>query len=169
MSETQQKQLPSSTGAANKASQTDYIDLTELFFKLIEHWKLLLSLALICGIGAGLYTHFLITPLYRATSTIYVLSRRDSAINMSDLQIGTALTSDYIKVFKMWEVHGEVIDNLDLPYNYSQMQNMLSVTNDANTRITGRVPDKSDQVIYMIYHIPICPDDSQLTWHILHS
>ena len=54
---------------------------------------------------------------------------------MSDLQIGTALTSDYIKVFKMWEVHEEVISNLDLPYTYGQMRSMLSVVNENDTRM----------------------------------
>lgn len=54
---------------------------------------------------------------------------------MADLQIGTALTSDYIKVFKMWEVHEEVISNLNLPYSYTQMCDGLSVVNDADTRM----------------------------------
>ena len=127
------------------------IDLVELFFKLLQHWKLVVTLAIIFGIGAGAYTRYLVTPLYRATSTIYVLSRRDSAINMADLQIGSALTSDYIKVFTMWEVHGEVIDNLGLPYSYTQMRRMLSVTNDSDTRmldiaITSRDPQEAADI-----------------------
>ena len=64
-----------------------------------------------------------------------MLSRSDSAINMSDLQIGTALTKDYIKVFKMWEVHEKVISNLNLPYSYSLMRSRLSVVNDTDTRM----------------------------------
>lgn len=46
-----------------------------------------------------------------------------------------APTSDYIKVFKMWEVHEEVISNLNLPYSYKQMQQMLTVANDTGTRM----------------------------------
>ena len=90
---------------------------------------------MVLALAAGIYTVFLVTPMYEATSTIYVLSRSDSAINMADLQIGTALTSDYIKVFKMWEVHEEVISNLNLPYSYTQMCDGLSVVNDADTRM----------------------------------
>ena len=127
----QQKQL-ATTQDVNKV---DYIDLEDFLFRLLDRWVFVLSLALICGIGVGIITHFCVTPKYKATSTIYVLSRRDSAINMSDLQIGSALTSDYIKVFKMWEVHDEVISNLDLPYSYKQMQKMLSVINDNDTRM----------------------------------
>ena len=109
------------------------IDLVELLYRMLASWKLIAGLALLFALVAGIYTSYFVTPLYKATSTIYVLSRRDSAINMSDLQIGTALTSDYIKVFDMWEVHEEVISNLDLPYSYSQMRGMLSVVNTADT------------------------------------
>ena len=35
----------------------------------------------------------------------------------------------------MWEVHEEVISNLNLPYTYAQMRGMLSVVNDADTRM----------------------------------
>lgn len=107
----------------------------ELMYRLLGSWKLLVSLMLSFAVAFGIYTSFFVTPLYSATSTIYVLSRRDSVISMSDLQIGTALTSDYIKVFKMWEVHEEVISNLNLPYSYKQMQQMLTVANDTGTRM----------------------------------
>ena len=83
----------------------------------------------------GVYTFCFVTPMYQATATIYVLSRSDSAINMADLQMGTALTSDYIKVFQMWEVHEQVISSLNLPYTYPYMRQHLSVTNDSNTRM----------------------------------
>ena len=94
------------------------IDLIELLYRLLANWKLIAGSAIAVAIVAALVTLLLMTPKYEATSTIYVLSRSDSAINMSDLQIGTALTSDYIKVFDMWEVHEGVISNLNLPYNY---------------------------------------------------
>lgn len=111
------------------------IDLVELFYRLLASWKWIAAAAAAGMILAFLITYFLVTPLYRASSTIYVLTRKDSAINMSDLQIGAALTQDYVKVFDMWEVHEEVISNLDLPYSYSQMRSHLSVTNATGTRM----------------------------------
>ena len=95
------------------------IDLVDLAYRLLAGWKLIVALALVFALAMGIYTFGFVTPMYQATATIYVLSPRDSAINMSDLQIGTELTSDYIKVFQMWEVHEGVISNLDLPYSYS--------------------------------------------------
>ena len=118
------------TAAVGKA-----FDPVELMYRLLSRWKLIAGLAALLALAAGLYTAFFVAPVYEATSTIYVISRRDSAINMADLQIGSALTSDYIKVFKMWEVHEEVISNLNLPYTYTQMRSNLSVVNDAGTRM----------------------------------
>lgn len=136
MADQQKKRNRLTEGASvQQQNENAEIDLVELMYRLLGSWKLLLCLALAFAIAAGVYTSFFVTPMYQATSTIYVLSRRDSAINMSDLQIGTALTSDYIKVFKMWEVHEEVISNLHLPYSYKQMQKMLSIVNDSGTRM----------------------------------
>ena len=111
------------------------IDLIELLYRLLASWKLIALLALSGMMLAFAITWFFITPMYEASSTIYVISRKDSAINVSDLQIGSALTQDYIKVFSMWEVHEEVIDNLDLSYSYSHMKSHLTVTNTSNTRM----------------------------------
>lgn len=127
--------VPQTHVTTTQPSAEDTIDLVELMYRLLGRWKLIVCLALICAVAAGAYTSYFMTPMYQATSTIYVVSRSDSAINMADLQFGSALTSDYIKVFKMWEVHEEVISNLDLPYSYGQMRSMLSVVNESGTRM----------------------------------
>ncbi len=122
------------TSAASDSDGEITIDLVDLFYRLLANWKLILCLALIFAIGMGVYTIYFITPMYSATSIIYVLSP-ESILNMSSLQLGTALTSDYIKVFDMWEVHEEVISNLGLDYSYSKIRSMLSVTNSTGTRM----------------------------------
>lgn len=129
------ERTPESLQTQHPQEEEDVIDLLELMYRLMGSWKLILCSALAFTMVAVVLTVFCITPKYEATSTIYVLSRRDSAINMSDLQIGTALTNDYIKVFSMWEVHEEVISNLNLPYTYKEMSEMLTVTNDNGTRM----------------------------------
>lgn len=111
------------------------IDLLELFYALLSKWKQLAAATVACALIAAIGVLFFVTPKYQASSTIYVISQKDSDINISDLQIGTALTDDYIQVFHMWEVQEKVISNLDLPYTYSQLDKMLSVTNASNTRM----------------------------------
>ena len=135
--------------AAQRAAEQDEdtIDLLELALGLLEHWTLIAATAVVGAVLMALYTFFLVTPMYKATATIYVVSRNDSVLNFSDLQVGSELTSDYIKVFEMWEVHEKVISNLDLDYTYTNMASMLSVTNTSDTRmldITVTNPDPEE-------------------------
>lgn len=111
------------------------IDLIELFYALLKSWKLIFLFVLLGSLLAGLYTKQYVTPMYEATSKLYVLSSKESAINLADLQIGAQLTNDYQEVFKTWEVHEQVNQNLGLNYAYTKLQGMLSITNPANTRI----------------------------------
>ena len=122
----------------------DTIDLLELFMGLLAHWTLIAATAVVGAVLMALYTFFLVTPMYKATATIYVVSRNDSVLNFSDLQVGSELTSDYIKVFEMWEVHEKVISALNLDYTYSEMASMLSVTNTADTRMLDITVTDSD-------------------------
>ncbi len=135
MSEIQQKRDLPPLPAASITNEEVTIDMGDVFFRLMDSWKLIVILAVVCSIIMGAYTFWFVEPMYQATSVIYVLNRSDSAINMSDLQIGTALTSDYVKLFSMWEIHEQVIERLDLPYTYRDAREMLSVENSANTRM----------------------------------
>ena len=72
----------------------DTIDLLELFMGLLAHWTLIVATAVVGAVLMALYTFFLVTPMYKATATIYVVSRNDSVLNFSDLQVGSELTSD---------------------------------------------------------------------------
>lgn len=110
-------------------------DILELLFRLLASWKLLVILTVLGMATAFAYTQLWITPMYRATSTVYVVNRKDSVINVSDLQIGTALTKDYLELFNTWELQEEVISDLNLPYSYSYMKGHLSVTNPESTRM----------------------------------
>ncbi len=132
---------------AQPIGDTDTIDLVELFYRLLEKAKYIVAAALIGALLAGMYTIFGITPMYTATSKLYVLNPKDTAVNLSDLQIGSYLAEDYKEVFNIWHVHEMVIEKLGLPYNYRQLSSMLTVTNPSNTRIlsiTVKSPDPDE-------------------------
>lgn len=110
------------------------IDLGALAMRFLEkiHWILLA--AFVCAAIAGAYVYFLATPIYEATSKIYIVGS-ESAISLSDLQIGSNLAADYQEVFKNWHVHELVDQRLGLDYSYSELAGMLSVTNPSNTHV----------------------------------
>lgn len=117
------------------ARGTIEIDLLGLFYRLIEKIGYIIAAACVGVVIAGVYGFFIATPMYEATSQLYVLNPQDSAINLSDLQLGTYLAEDYQAVFETWEVQEMVLQNLDLPYTREKLQGMLSVTNRSETRI----------------------------------
>lgn len=136
--------VPVDRSAAQRESEENSIDLLELFYHLLASWKMILFVVICFSFAAAMITNFLITPLYEASSTIYIVGNRDSAINLSDLQIGAALTDDYVKVFDMWEVHEEVASNLKLNYTDKQLRKMLRVRNDKGTRMLDLIVTSPD-------------------------
>ena len=110
------------------------IDLIGLFFSILEKFWLVVICAVV---GAALmgWMASRSTTTYTATAKLYIVDTSSGSINFNNLQLGTVLTLDYQEVFKTWEVHEMVIDELGLPYSYEQMQSLLSITNPEDTRI----------------------------------
>ena len=115
----------------------------ELTYSMLsKHHDILLGM-LIGALLLGVYASRRVTPIYTATSKLYIMGTTGSSI-IADLQIGTVLTMDYQEVFKTWEVHQMVNDELGTNYSYSMLQSMVSVANPEDTRIlyiTARHPD----------------------------
>ena len=120
--------------ALNEENAELEIDLFDLLHFILRRIKWVILSALFCTILGAFYAFILATPMYEATSQLYVVNPKDSALNLSDLQIGTYLTKDYELVFQTWEVNQMVINNLSLPYTVKELQAMVSVTNPSDTR-----------------------------------
>ena len=111
------------------------IDLMELLYRLIEKMRYIVTATVACALAAALITMLFISPKYTARAKLYVKNGSGSGINLSDLQIGNYLASDYTEVFSNWHVHERVIENLNLPYDYDQMNEMIDISNPNDTRI----------------------------------
>lgn len=118
----------------NSRMESKTVDLMGMFFRILERFWIVLASAAICGMLMGIVAGNSVTT-YSATSKLYIVNRDSSGVKIADLQLGTALTLDYQEVFKTWEVHEMVIEELDLPYSYQQMQSMLTISNSEDTRI----------------------------------
>ena len=119
-----------------KEEMEQEIDLMEIFYYLRAKIGWLILAFVIGGLLAGSMTHFLIIPKYTAVSKIYMVSASsESVLNLSDLNLGTSLSEDYAELIKLRPVFNEVIDNLELDYDYEELQNMVSITKVGNTRL----------------------------------
>ena len=136
MAENNREDLRRVSAAEMQAEEPEQeIDLLELFYRLLGKLHFIILAAIMGALLMGLYSFYLATPMYQATAKLYVVNSKDAALNLSDLQIGSYLTSDYQEVFKTWEVHEMVINELRLGYSYGALQKMLSVSNPSGTRI----------------------------------
>ena len=124
-------------------ADTTEIDLVEVFYLLLDHWwQIFLCLVLGAGIAFGV-TKFLMTPLYEATSSIYIVSAsNNSVVDLTDLQIGAQLTADYQELLLSRPLLEDVIKNLDLmdaegekSMSTRALAEMIQITNATDTRI----------------------------------
>lgn len=119
---------------AAAAPQDDVIDLQELFWFMIDKWKVIFLAMLIGAVLMGLYHTFLLQPSYQADSSIFITSN-ESVISVSDLQLSSELTEDYAKIIKSRNVLKQVIKDLDLDLDYKQLSALVDVTNPQDSHI----------------------------------
>lgn len=122
------------------------IDLLELFSTLLQRWYLILVCALIFGAAAFGYTKYFITPQYKASSMIYILSTKQATdLSMAlDIQTSKQLTADFEILAKSRPVVEAVIDNLELDTDYETLVKRITVENPSNTfvlKMTAKDPD----------------------------
>ncbi|MDO5436501.1 MAG: Wzz/FepE/Etk N-terminal domain-containing protein [Clostridia bacterium] len=139
----QEQTAPAVRPAAQPQSSEMEIDLLGLFFRLLERSWIIILAALIGAVIMGVYSFKFITPLYQATSKIYIVGS-DAAISISDLQLGSSMTQDYLQVFKNWQVHELVNQRMGTDYPYSVLSGMVSVSNPSGTHILVITVTSSD-------------------------
>lgn len=121
------------------------IDLVEIFYLFWGHAIQIILCAILGGLLAFGYTRFLVTPLYQAEAKLYMVSASaGSMISISDLQLGSQLTSDYQQLMVSRPLLEDVIDSLDLNMGYGALKGMISVSNPTDTRILRVTVTSSD-------------------------
>ena len=124
------------TNLTNDRNQEVEIDLLDLFGYYISKLPFLIAALVAGALIAGLYTHFMITDKYTATSRMYMVSASsDSVVNLADLNLGTSISNDYVELMKSRPVIEDVIQELGLDYSYEHLLGMISLSVVNNTRI----------------------------------
>lgn len=113
------------------------IDLKELFYVLKSRLWILILATIITAAGAGLISKFMITPIYQSTSKLYIVNKSASLteLSLSDLQLGTQLTKDYMVLIKSRPVTEQVIQNLGLVMTHEELLGIMTISNPSDTRI----------------------------------
>lgn len=115
------------------------IDILELFHALLKKWWLIFIGGMIGAIVMGCVTHFLITPQYESSAMLYVLNKTTSVTTMADIQIGSALSTDFEVIAKSKPVIDSAIEQLkeETGKNYTRkdITDALEVHNIDDTRL----------------------------------
>lgn len=131
-------------------SDVEEIDLLELFSLLLSKWPILLIGLLIGAVLAGALTT-LQTPIYQSSATLYVLNKTTTITSMADLQIGEALSKDFVVIATSKPVLDMAIEQVNEANGTAltrvDVQKMVTVTNNAGTRLLTIAAQHPDPVI----------------------
>lgn len=144
--ETQTKRVANNL---NSQQQVQTINLVELFWALVAHWKAILLAMLAGAVIFGAYHTFLLKPSYQADASIFI-SNTSSVISISDLQLSSELTQDYANIILSRTVLKDVIAELDLDMTYEQLGNLVTVSNPEDSHII--------QIVVTCGDIELCRD-----------
>lgn len=119
----------------HKASFGD-IDIFELFSYYRMHLLTIVLTFIVCAMIAALGSKIILTPKYTATSKMYMVSSStQSVVDITDLNIGTSISNDYIELLKARPVLESVIEDEKLTYSYKELLKMLKLSVITDTRI----------------------------------
>lgn len=109
-------------------------DIWECLRFCLKKWLLILGFAAVCA-GIVCLAYSFTAPSFESTAKLYILAPNDAGIQTSDLQAGSMLLSDYREVFKTWEFHEMVQQQVRTNLTYQQLQNILTVETPDDTRL----------------------------------
>ncbi len=120
------------------APGADQIDLWDLFRYVIRFWPLLILGALLGAAGMG-GMRYMQKYTYTSSSMLYVLSATTSITNLSDLQIGTQLSDDFVVMVRSKPVLDKAIETVEeqmgITMSRAQVRRSLSISHTDDTRI----------------------------------
>lgn len=120
----------------NKEEDVIEIDLQELI-SLLLHW---LWLIVICGlvtaIAGLLICKFMVTPMYKSTTRIFILNKNNSTtVSYSDLQTSTQLTKNYAPLIKSRDVLESVIATCGIDETFESFSEKVKVETVGDTSL----------------------------------
>lgn len=135
-------------GGGKVQVEVEELDLREILLVLRRRLRLLIILPLVAAAAAGLVSYYLLTPVYSASTTLWVVEDSSVRLTYNDLMMSRTLTTTYAEVARSRSVMEDVIRRLELvgitPQN---LQRRISVTPVKDTEIISITAKDSDPVM----------------------
>ena len=131
------------------------LDIIELLYALKNKVKYIIVTVLICAVLGLMYSKFLVTPMYRSSTTFVLSKSTDSttpndinqtseAITQNDVTLNSKLVSTYSEIIKSKSIAKEVINSLGLDMSVEEFTSNVSVTSKDDTELIEITVSNSD-------------------------
>ncbi len=124
------------------------LDIIEILYALKKKLKYIIATVIIFAVAGLIYSKFLVTPMYRA-STTFVLSKStdnttntqingnidSEAITQNDVTLNSKLVSTYSEIIKSKTIAKEVINTLGLNMSVDEFISNVTVTSKDDTEL----------------------------------
>lgn len=143
--------------------EKDYqeINLLEVTGHVLKKWWLILLLVLIASGAAFFVTTRVVTPIYEASTTVFIgkESAKIADISLMDIQVGSQLVTDYTELLKTNQVLDRVIWELALKAEPKDVRENLTVSiikdsrfmriayQDSDGELAVKVADKISDIL----------------------
>lgn len=119
-----------------ETQQEAELDLIGLFLHLKRKLWLIILVTVLAGIVGYVGSEMLTTPLYTATTQVYVYQQdKVDAVDYNNLVVASQLRRDCAVIIRDESVTREVVERLKLPVNPKALGQAIRVDTEENTRI----------------------------------
>lgn len=122
------------------------IDLIALFRAIWKKLPIVILVGVVCAFATLIGTKVLVTPKYTSVTKAYILSRQNdnAGTTISDLQMSSTLTKDYIELAKSRPVLETAVSKLNLDMSLKELANSITVDVPQDTRILQIAVENED-------------------------
>ena len=126
------------------------IDMIAMLFFILRRAYWIVLAAVIGAAAARYYAAHFETPLYQATSKLFIAGS-GSTISEKDLRLGAYLAKDFQEAAKTWRVYELANERLNLNYSYESLTRMVSTRNPSGSHllyitVTSAKPEEARQL-----------------------
>lgn len=110
----------------------------DLLYTLAKHWVAILLIVIICTMICAFYLSFFATPVYKSTSSLYIISTGNGLSQLQNLQLGLNMTEDYSALLKSYPLLDATIKELGIQETYpsaDSLKSTIDISNPDGTRI----------------------------------
>ncbi len=130
------------------------INLKDLFRYFYSKILIIILITIFFGLIGSLYSLFIQTPMYSSKTTLLLaniseMDGDDTGIDNNTVSLNQKLVSTYREIIKSKRVLKQVINNLDLDYEFGALEKMISVNSINDTEIISVVVKNEDPVVAM--------------------